>query len=73
MTNIGYEKYLYKFGMSYTPDKADEYEAVRIKNGRIVERSPRYATEKEADAWIESQRDLDQDDKFRETGRWTKE
>lgn len=71
MTKIGYEKTLYKF--SYVdPTRPDEYEAARLKGGRVTERSPRFATEKEADAWIEQQRQLDADDKFRETGRWTK-
>lgn len=71
MSRIGYEKTLYKFDF-VDPKRRDEYEAVRLRNGRIVDRSPRFATEREADEWIEGQRELDKDDKFRETGRWTK-
>lgn len=70
---IGYEKMYYDFCLWVGPDRPDNYyDAARLKNGRVTERSPRYATEKEADAWIERQRDLDKDDKFRESGRWTK-
>lgn len=68
---IGYEKTVYLYELS-DPGRQPEYEAARLKNGRITERSPLFATEKEADDWIESQRQLYADDKFRETRRWTK-
>ncbi len=68
-TNVGYEKYRYEYG-STTADlglsPTHKFEAARIKNGRITERSPLFATDAEADAWIESQRGLDEDDWQRE-------
>jgi hypothetical protein len=60
-TNVGYEKYHYNYSMS-SQGHLPKFEAARIKNGRITERSPLFDTEAEADAWIESQRGLDEDE-----------
>lgn len=75
-SRIGYEKQRVDFDfMPRGQDgeiKPSEFWAYRVKNGRYVDRGGPFADEASADAWIDSQRELDADDKFRETGRWTK-
>lgn len=74
--NIGYEKQRVDFDlMPRGPDGAitpPQFWAYRVKNGRYVDRGGPFEAEGDADDWIDSQRELDKDDKFRETGRWTK-
>lgn len=77
MGPIGYEKEKVEYDlMPPGPDgkiKPPEFFAYRIKKGRRTDRGGPFPTVAGADQWIESQRQLDQDDKFRDTGRWTKE
>jgi hypothetical protein len=72
MTNVGYEKWINDYGFC-VESKPNTYQAQRIKNGRRTHRSEEFSTEREADEWIERQRQLDADDRFRETGKWRKE
>jgi hypothetical protein len=67
-TNVGYEKYRFDYSQLPDNDLPMRYQAARIKNGRITERSRLFDTEAEADEWIEAQRVLDEDDYQRERG-----
>jgi hypothetical protein len=54
---IGYEKYHFLLDEGI-PD-SEKYQAFRVRNGRFVDRSAKFKTEAEADAWIEMQRSRD--------------
>lgn len=58
--DVGYEKYRFLLDENIPP--AEKFQAFRVRHGRFVTKSEKFATEAEADAWIDSQRELDEDD-----------
>jgi hypothetical protein len=58
--DVGYEKY--HFLLDEGIPASEKFQAFRVRHGRFVTKSEKFATEKEADDWIEFQRTLDEDD-----------
>jgi hypothetical protein len=54
MSEVGYE--IYHFLLDPNVRDSEKYQAFRVEKGRFVHRSAKFATEREAHAWIEKDR-----------------
>jgi hypothetical protein len=52
MEKVGYE--IYHFLLDPNIKHSEKYQAFRVEKGRFVHRSAKFATEREAQAWIKS-------------------